>query len=160
MRNVTLILLVLIVACSTPAEKILLPYQQEDFQSVTDGKQTDLYTLQNDQGMLVTLTNLGAKIVSIYVPDRAGKFDDVMMGFNSIADYMQYNATHGATIGPFANRIGGASFTIDGEAWQLEKNNGGNTLHSGFNTWSRRIWDAEQKGNSWNSRLPKASRIS
>lgn len=148
MRNVTLILLVLIVACSTPAEKILLPYQQEDFQSVTDGKQTDLYTLQNDQGMLVTLTNLGAKIVSIYVPDRAGKFDDVMMGFNSIADYMQYNATHGATIGPFANRIGGASFTIDGEAWQLEKNNGGNTLHSGFNTWSRRIWDAEQKGNS------------
>lgn len=135
-------------ACSSPEQKIELPYSTDDFQSVIDEKATDLFILKNQNGMMVTLTNYGAKIVSIYAPGKDGAFVDVMQGFNSIADYVQFGASHGATVGPFANRIGGAAFTIDGITYELEKNNGENTLHSGSSTFSRRVWDAVQKNNS------------
>ena len=61
--------------------------------------------MENENGMIVTLTNYGAKIVSIYVPDTKGNFADVMLGFKSIGDYVQNGASHGAVVGPFANRI-------------------------------------------------------
>lgn len=148
MKKLLVIVLVWAAACSSPRQEIVIPYQESDFQSVVDGKQTALYTLRNSNGMLVTLTNYGAKIVSIYVEGKDGSMADVMMGFRSVADYMQYGASHGATVGPFANRIGGGSFTINGETYTLEKNNGENTLHSGSSTFSRRVWDAAQNGNT------------
>lgn len=148
MRNAIVIFICILAACSTPQKQPELPYSREAFHSVSGGKETDLYTLANDNGMLVTLTNYGAKIVSVYVPGRDGSFADVMQGFNSVADYMQYGASHGATVGPFANRIGGASFIIEADTFFLEKNNGENTLHSGASTYSRRIWDAVQDNNS------------
>lgn len=135
-------------SCSEPPKRIDLPYSAADFSSVIDGKETALYMLSNSNGMVVTLTNYGAKIVSIFVPGRDGSMADVMLGFSSIADYMQYGASHGATVGPFANRIGGASFTIDGTTYQLEANNNGNTLHGGSSTFSREVWTATQSGNS------------
>jgi aldose 1-epimerase len=148
MKRFLLIILIAMAACSQPVQKYSLPYDRDAFRTVTDGRETDLFVLENSSGMKVTLTNYGAKIVSVYVPGRDGSMADVMQGFNSISEYMEYGASHGATIGPYANRIGGAAFTIDGVTWTLEKNNGENTLHSGSSTWSRRIWDAVQKENS------------
>ena len=125
-----------------------MPYSKADFESVVDGKPTSLFTMKNENGMVVTLTNYGAKIVSVYVPDRLGNFADVMLGFNSIEKYREWGASHGAVVGPFANRIANAQFTIGEETYQLPVNNGEACLHSGPDSWYRKVWDFEQKGNS------------
>ncbi len=153
MNKAFLIICAVIAGCSQSTQHLNLPYNHSDFHAIIDGKETSLFTLKNKNGMAVTLTNYGAKIVSIYAGDRKGAFADVMQGFNSIPDYIQFGASHGATVGPFANRIGGASFTIDGINYELEKNNGDNTLHSGSKTFSRRVWDAHQTGNQVEMKL-------
>lgn len=148
MKNLIFILIAMLTACSSKDPKPEFQYTAADFESVTDGAQTALYTLRNDNGMVVTLTNYGAKIVSILVPDRSGNLADVMLGFKSIDDYKQFSASHGATVGPFANRIGNGSFTIGDSIYRLEKNNGNNTLHSGPVNYARRVWSAVQDGSS------------
>lgn len=148
MKKLFVILVAALSACSNPGQKVIFPYSEADFHSVIGGTETGLFILKNSHGMVVTLTNYGAKIVSIYAEGKDGTYADVMQGFNSIADYMQFGASHGATVGPYANRIGGASFTIDGNTYELEKNNGENTLHSGASTFSRRVWNAVQKNNT------------
>lgn len=152
MRNYSLILLILFfsfLSCSTQKTvKMKLPYAESDFETTIDGKPTRLFTLENKSGMVVTLTNYGAKIVSVYAPDRDGKLADVVLGFKSIAEYQQNSASHGAVVGPFANRIAKASFVIDGVTYQLPVNNGENCIHSGPVSWYRKVWDAEQKDKS------------
>ncbi len=137
-----------ITACTTKTEnEIEMPYNESDFEAVIDGKQTRMFTMKNASGMVVTLTNYGAKIISVYAPDTEGNFADVVLGFNSIDEYQKYGASHGAVVGPFANRIAGAQFTIDGETYNLPVNNGEATLHSGPDSWYRKVWDYEQNGN-------------
>ena len=136
-------------ACtSTTQHKISMPYSENDFNGLIDGKTTRLFTLENTNGMMVTLTNYGAKIVSIYAPDRNGRFADVLLGFNSVDEYRKYGASHGAVVGPFANRIANARFTIDDETYQLPVNNGRACLHSGPDSWYRNVWDYEEKENA------------
>ncbi len=135
-------------ACSPSAKKsIEMTYKKTDFESLVDGKETRAFTMENENGMTVVLTNYGAKIVSIYVPGKDGGFADVMLGFKSVADYQRYGASHGAVVGPFANRIANAQFTIDGKAYQLPVNNGEACLHSGPDSWYRKVWDYEKNGN-------------
>jgi len=125
-----------------------MKYSAQDFQTDINGKKTVLFTLKNKSGMIVTLTNYGAKIVSVIVPGKNGEKADVVLGFNSLEEYRKNGASHGATIGPFANRIAGASFTIDGKAYPLPVNNGPNCIHSGPDSFYRQVWDATQTGNS------------
>jgi aldose 1-epimerase len=126
----------------------VINYSETDFQSVVNGKETKLFTLKNSRGMAVTLTNYGAKIVSVFAPGKDGKWADVVLGFKSVADYQKYGASHGATVGPYANRIAGASFVIDGQQYNLPKNNGGNCIHSGPDSFYRQVWDAAMSNNS------------
>lgn len=140
-------LALLMMGCAPKKPEIEFPYKASDFEKTIDGKPTKLFTLKNKNGMAITLTNYGAKIVSIYAKDKNGDFADVMLGFKSVDDYMKYGASHGATVGPYANRIGGASFIIDDVTYHLEKNNGENTLHSGPDSFYRKVWDAFQDGN-------------
>lgn len=150
MKLLSLVLfLAIFTACTSKkqSKEIEMPYTNADFESVIDGKQTRLFTMENKNGMIVTLTNYGAKIVSIYAPDKNGNFADVMLGFKSIADYEQYGASQGAVVGPFANRIANASFTIDGETYHFPVNNGAACLHSGPDSWYRKVWDFKQDGN-------------
>lgn len=136
-------------ACTKPQQKsIEMPYKIENFESIIDGKPTGLFTIKNNNGIVVTLTNYGAKIVSVYAPDRDGKMADVILGFKSIEDYQKYGASHGAVVGPYANRIANASFTIDGVTYNLPVNNGKACLHSGPHSWYRKVWDFEGKANS------------
>ena len=131
-------------ACSAPKKEFTLPYSKADFETQINGKPTTLYTLKNDQGMIVTITNYGAKIVSIYTPDRDGNLEDVALGFSNITGYVKGLADHGAIVGPFANRIANAQFEIDGEVYQLPVNNFNACLHSGPESFFRQVFDAKE----------------
>ena len=150
MRKFHLILILAALAACSPknSKKADMRYSKADFESVVNGKSTSLFTMKNENGMVVTLTNYGAKIVSIWVPDKVGNFADVMLGFGSVEKYMEWGASHGAIVGPFANRIANARFTIGDETYQLPVNNGEACLHSGPDSWYRKVWDYEKEGNT------------
>ena len=119
----------------------------EAFVDTIGGKPTALYTLKNANGVEVCLTNLGARIVSLMVPDRDGKLTDVVLGFDNVAQYADSKNTpsdYGASIGRYANRIANAQITIDGVDYPLVANDGTNCLHGGPTGWQYAIYDAEQ----------------
>lgn len=149
MKNLTFLLIVLVLAGCSPKKRNTpeMKYNAADFRSEINGKPTNLFTLTNKQGMMVTLTNYGAKIVSVFAPDRNGGFADVVLGFKSIGEYKKFGASHGATVGPFANRIAGATFSVNGETFNLPVNNAGNCCHSGPDSFFRQVWDAAEKEN-------------
>lgn len=113
--------------------------------TIDDTKSTKLYTLKNSNGMEVCITNFGARIVSIMVPDKSGNMTDVVLGFDNIEDYIQIPTDFGATIGRYANRIGQGKITIDGQEIQLPQNNYGHCLHGGPTGWQNQVFKANQK---------------
>lgn len=115
-----------------------------DFRVEIDGKQNDLYVLTNKNGMEVCLTNYGARIVSIMVPDKNGVFADVVLGFDSIGGYLNNKTDFGAFIGRYGNRINKGRFTLDGVDYQLETNNFGHSLHGGPQGFQYRMFDVKQ----------------
>jgi len=114
------------------------------FGKMPDGQEVHLYTLTNANGMQVAITNFGGRIVSIMAPDRNGKMADVVLGFDNLQDYMKYNTYFGALVGRYANRIGGAKFTLDGKVYHLPVNNGPNSLHGGTKGFDKRVWTAKE----------------
>jgi len=120
--------------------------------SVEDFDSIKLYKLTNSQGMQVGITNFGAIIASIVVPDRDGKMADVALGYNDVSGYI--NAVDkpyfGAIVGRYGNRIAGGKFTIDGTEYKLATNNGENHLHGGVIGFDKVVWDAEPvNGKGW-----------
>ena len=109
---------------------------------INDNQTTQLYTLKNANGMEVCITNFGARIVSIMVPDKNGDMKDVVLGFDNIDDYIQVPSDFGATIGRYANRIGQGKITIDGKEIQLPQNNYGHCLHGGPTGWQYKVFKA------------------
>ena len=149
MKLLYFICIVIFAACTNVTKKeIEMPYTDADFEKTINGKSTRLFRMENKNGVVVILTNYGAKIVSIYVPDKNGNFADVILGFKSIDDYQKYGASHGAVVGPYANRISGAQFTIGDNTYKLPVNNGEACLHSGPDSWYRKVWDYEKQGNT------------
>jgi len=125
---------------------VLAKTQVSDFDSIK------LYTLTNASGMTVKVTNYGAIITSIIVPDRNGKMADVALGYNCVEDYM--NAVDkpyfGAVVGRYGNRIAKGQFTLDGETYTLAVNNGDNHLHGGIIGFDKVVWDAKPiAGKGW-----------
>ena len=109
-----------------------------------EGKDITLYTITNAAGMQADVTDLGAILVNLFVPGKDGKKDDVVLGFATGEEYYDNASFFGATIGPSANRIGNAKFTIEGREYQLAVNDGPNNLHSDFEKgYHKRMWDAE-----------------
>lgn len=117
-----------------------------NFSKHIDGKETMLCILTNKQGAELTITNYGAKIVSIMVPDRTGKLTDVVTGHNSIDDYLTSEEPYfGAVCGRYGNRIAKGSFTLDGVVYdKLAINNGPNSLHGGIKGFNSVVWDLNQ----------------
>jgi len=114
----------------------------ENFKTKLNDKQTSLIVLKNNRGMEVALTNYGARIVSLLVPNKAGTPVDVVLGFKSIADYLSADEIyHGATIGRFANRIKNGSFELNGKTYHITPNDGSNALHGGKQGFHNQIWD-------------------
>ena len=122
-----------------------------DFEANVGGKRTHLYTLVNSKGMEVCLTNFGARIVSIMVPDRRGTLRDVVLGYDNIAqyaDYQHFGSDFGAAIGRYANRINQGRIVVDGKTMQLPRNNYGHCLHGGFTGWQYQVYDGKQLNDS------------
>lgn len=113
----------------------------QTFDSQIDGKEVKLFQLKNDK-LAVTLTNYGARLVTLKVPNKDGGVTDVILGYDSAKEYKEnYNNFYGAIVGRYGNRIGKASFTLNGESYSLEKNDGENSLHGGTNGVYNKVWD-------------------
>ncbi len=112
----------------------------EPFGQTEDGQEVFLYTLSNSKGLRARITNFGAILVSMHVPDRDGSLGDVVLGFDSLAGYLGQTAYLGSTVGRYANRIGGAKFTLDGAEYSLAANNGPNHLHGGLQGFDKALW--------------------
>jgi aldose 1-epimerase len=119
--------------------------QKQSFGKTEDGQQTDLYILTNKHGMEAAITNYGGTVVTLKVPDRNGKVEDVVLGYDKLDDYATGKAYFGAIVGRYANRIAHAKFTLDGITYTLQKNDGDNHLHGGFN---KRVWTPKDVSSS------------
>ncbi|MEO5770361.1 MAG: aldose epimerase family protein [Polyangia bacterium] len=108
-----------------------------------DGKEVDLYTLTNKHGLVAKITNYGAILVELHVPDKKGNMADIAFGYDSLADYVKKTPYFGATVGRVANRIANATFDLDGKTYKLAANNGAHHLHGGKKGWDKVVWDAE-----------------
>ena len=121
----------------------------EKFEKVVNGKIINLYTIKNRSGIRADITNYGGRIVTLLVPDRDGVYDDIVTGYHSIDEYLDSSEPYfGALIGRYANRIKDAKFSIDGQEYLLEVNNGPNNLHGGTGGLHNVVWDAFQPDES------------
>ena len=109
------------------------------------GQAVEIFTMTNDHGMRVRFLGLGGVITEIAVPDRTGRLDNVVLGLNSLREYETLPGHFGAITGRYANRIGGAQFTLGGQSYHLIANNGANTLHGGPNALDRQVWTVSPK---------------
>ena len=126
-------------------KELISGLKREDFQAVVQGKQTDLYTLTNSNGMEVSITNYGGALVAIMVPDREGKMANVIQGHDSIKGVVESPEPFLSTlVGRYGNRICKGKFTMNGKEYSLAMNNGPNHLHGGPTGFHARVWDAEQ----------------
>lgn len=142
----------LAVSCSrTPEKQLTLSgLDPAKFEATVDGKPTALYTLTNEQGMEVCITNFGGRVVSVTVPDRQGTNQDVVLGFDSIGAYLPEtnSSDFGAAIGRYANRIAFGKFVLDGDTVSLPVNNFGHTLHGGPTGWQYKVYDVVASNDS------------
>lgn len=122
--------------------------KKDFFGNMPDGRHAFLFTLSNSNGVTVQVTNYGAKLVSAYVPDRKGKIENVVFGYNNLDHYIKGHPYLGATIGRVANRIGDAKFELGGHVYNLEKNHGDNHLHGGTVAFDSLLWDITQNSES------------
>jgi len=116
----------------------------EPFGRTPEGEEISLYVLTSAKGLRARIINYGAILVSIDVPDRHGKLDDVVLGFDSLDKYFARHPYFGATVGRYANRIGNARFVLDGVEYKLTANEGPNQLHGGFKGFDKKVWKAEE----------------
>jgi len=113
------------------------------FGRTTDGKDVEVFALRNAHGIEVRATNYGGIIVSLRTPDRAGRFDDIVLGYDSLAGYQKESPYFGAIVGRFANRIARGRFTLEGKTYRLAINNGPNALHGGTKGFDKVVWEAQ-----------------
>ena len=138
---------VLMAGCTATTKEELTEsgLKRSDFQTEVNGEKTDLFVLKNKNKMEVCVTNFGGRIVSVMVPDKDGNMKDVVLGFDSIQDYIKYPSDFGASIGRYANRINQGRFTLDGVEYQLPQNNYGHCLHGGPKGFQYRVYKGVQK---------------
>ena len=125
-------------------EKSKMSIRKESFGQSPDGEGVDLYTLTNANGLRARITNYGAILVSLEVPDRDGDLADITLGYDTLDGYIKRGSFFGATVGRYANRIGGAGFVLNGIEYKLAANNGPNHIHGGKKGFDKVVWNAEQ----------------
>lgn len=148
-KNFTLIFgLFILMACTNKTQpeetETLSGLKKSNFETEVDGKQTQLFVLTNTTGMEVCISNYGGRIVSVMVPDKDGTMQDVVLGFDSIDDYINIPNNFGATIGRYGNRIANGKITVDDVEYELPQNNFNHTLHGGDKGFDTKVFDAVQ----------------
>lgn len=134
--------LFLFIACNS-AENHLAKIEKQNFGKLKDGSLVEKYILTNEKGMQVSIITYGGIITSILMPDKKGKMEDIVLGYDNLADYEKNNPYFGAIIGRYGNRIANGKFNLDGREYDLAKNNGKNHLHGGLKGFDKVIWKAE-----------------
>lgn len=119
------------------------PIKREPFGRMPDGQAVERFTLTNARGVVLQAINYGGIITSLRVPDRNGRFDDIVLGFDNLDGYLKDNPFFGAIIGRYGNRIGKGAFTLEGKTYKLATNNGVNHLHGGNKGFDKVLWTAE-----------------
>lgn len=140
-KSLILLGMSLLAACGVQKTELpLLP--EEAFQTTVDGKPVALYTLHAGD-ITMQVTNYGARVVSFWTPDREGRYEDIVLGYENIGRYIDNTGERflGAVVGPYANRIAKGRFTLDGAEYTLPLNNNGQTLHGGLKGVDRVVWD-------------------
>ena len=129
-----------LISC-TPKDEIVL-FPESDFQAEVEGKQVSLYTLQAGD-LTMQVTNFGARVVSLWTPDKNGSYEDIVLGYNNIETYLNNPGERflGAVVGPYANRIAAGTYSIGEETYNFPQNNNGQTLHGGDFGLDRVVWD-------------------
>lgn len=115
----------------------------EAFGQLPDGRPAQRYTFSNASGLIARITNYGATITELHVPDRAGRLADIVLGYSTLDGYLAGTHYFGSTVGRVANRIGGARFTLDGQEYRLAANDPPNHLHGGTAGFDKVLWHAE-----------------
>lgn len=117
----------------------------QDFQTTIDGIPADVFILKNANGLEVVFSNWGQRLVCLFMPDKHGDFEDIVLGYKTLDEYRNIPANYlGATIGRYGNRIANGKFTIDGKEFTLARNNGSNNLHGGNVGFDSVMWQASQ----------------
>ena len=131
-----------IASCAQKNEVTLLP--ASDFETVVDGKDVSLYTLKAGD-LTMQVTNFGARVVTLWTPDKNGSYEDIVLGYNNIDNYVNNPGERflGAVVGPYANRIAGGTYTIGEETYNFPQNNNGQTLHGGLKGLDMVVWDVD-----------------
>lgn len=129
---------------SQESSTMSLAITKEVFGQLADGREADLYTLTNPNGMVVKITNYGGIITHLTAADREGKWEDVVLGFDSLAPYLAGHPFFGALVGRYGNRIAGGKFVLDGKQYSLAVNNGPNSLHGGLVGFDKALWAVEE----------------
>ena len=132
----------LFVGCCNTSTQSLNLMKAEDFRTTVDGKATDLYTIKNGD-LTMQVTNFGARVVSLWMPDREGNMADIVLGYQNIDRYINNGGERflGSVVGRVANRIGNGKFTLDGVEYTTPQNNNGQTLHGGLKGVDMVVWD-------------------
>ena len=129
--------------CGGKSAAVSVPFGQ------VDGKAVTLYTLRNASGAEAKIVNYGAIVQSLMMHDRAGKLDDIVLGYDNVDGYVKVTPYFGCLVGRYGNRIGAAQFSLNGQTYKLAANNGPNSLHGGLKGFDKVVWDVvEATGNS------------
>ena len=135
--------ILVLLAASQPKSQANSGMLKRAFGKTGDGRQVDLYVLTNKNGIEADITNFGAAVVSLKAPDRHGKTDDVVLGYDDLDGYLHDKSYFGATVGRYANRIAHGKFTLNGTTYTLAKNDGENHLHGGVQGFNKVVWEAK-----------------
>ncbi len=129
---------------TSPTQQEQAAMERTVFGTTPEGAQVEQFTLKNEQGMEVKIITYGGRITSLKVPDQYGNFEDVVLGFNNLEQYLKENPFFGALIGRYGNRIAQGKFSLDGEEYTLAQNNGENHLHGGEKGFDKVIWSVKE----------------
>jgi aldose 1-epimerase len=150
MKNKPLLLIFLVITSCTlkpqimPSDDIKL-LDKESFEKEVNGKQVSIFTLTNKLGSVAQITNYGGKVASLWVQDKSGKYEDVVLGHTNIDDYLISKEKYfGALIGRYGNRIKNGEFSLDSSTYNLKRNNGDNHLHGGDAGFDAVVWNVEE----------------
>jgi aldose 1-epimerase len=137
------LLAVSLVGCATMSSNKSSTITKADFGKTSEGQAVEIYTLHNSKGAEARIMTYGGIVQSLSMPDKNGKFADVVLGYDNLQGYIDKTPYFGALIGRYGNRIGGAKFTLEGNTYTLATNNGPNTLHGGLKGFDKVVWTAK-----------------
>jgi aldose 1-epimerase len=143
MRRLLLLLPFLLMSCTSSEPPVEAGIQSRSFGTLPDGRDVTIYKVTSPTGMVMEVTNYGGIITRLTAPDRDGKFEDIVLGYDNLEGYLTETPYFGAIIGRYGNRIGKGQFTLDGETYTLAQNNGENHLHGGIQGFDKVLWNAE-----------------